>query len=315
MNKPVGTAAVVLILCSSFVLFWPTHSQAWQRAKRDSEQLSSTQQLHIERDEKSRVIKVYSGDNEAPILAQNAYDDTRPYIYPVMAPDGKGLLTEFRPWHHPHQMGIFWGFKYVNGRDYFMKWQGDYYRKVSAAVIQPHGQQVKWQTVYDMLDEKGNAILTETQNWSMIAPAGKYVLDLEWRGEAKANLSISQYYVGGLFIRMPWHAGIRAEAVNSAGLRNQATDAQRAKWVDVGIQVDGRNDPAHIAAFDSPNNKGFPVAWRVDSQFGFGPDRSWRGWSLHKGQSEVLRYRLLAYTGDFNPAEVRRAWTEFRGDK
>jgi hypothetical protein len=315
MNKLVETAAFVLVFCCSFLLYLPPHSQALNTATDQSEEHASKEWLHIEHDDQCRVIRVYRGDGNAPILVQNAYEDTRPYIYPLVAPDGKGLLTEFRPWHHPHQMGIFWGFKFINGRDYFMKWQGDYYRKVSAAVIQARGQQVKWKTVYSMLDEKGEVILTETQKWSMVSPAGKYVLDLDWEGDAKANLSISQYYVGGLFIRMPWHSGVRAEAINSVGQQNQSTDAQRAKWVDMGIQVDGRNDLAHIVAFDSPTNTGFPVMWRVDSQFGFGPDRSWRAWTLQKGQSEVLRYRLLSYTGDSNPAEVTRTWTDFANGK
>src|SRR5579871_1920657 len=123
--------------------------------------------LRIEHDEQNRIIRVYRDNEKVPILTESAYDDTRPYIHPIVAPDGKGLMTEFRPTHHPHQMGIFWGLKMVNGQDYFMKWQGDHYRKISAKVIEPEGQVVKWQTVYDMLDEKGATVLTETQNWSM----------------------------------------------------------------------------------------------------------------------------------------------------
>src|ERR1035441_4186335 len=65
--------------------------------------------LRIEKDEQTRVIRVYREDGKAPILTENAYDDTRPYIHPIATPDGRGVLTEFRPWHHPHQMGIFWG--------------------------------------------------------------------------------------------------------------------------------------------------------------------------------------------------------------
>ena len=128
--------------------------------------------LRIEQDGQTRVIKVYRDNGKAPILTENAYDDTRPYIHPLVAPDGKGLLTEFRPFHHPHQMGIFWGFKLVNGRDFFMRWQNDRYRKVSGNVTQQEGQQVKWQTVYDMLDETGATVMTETQNWSMEALDG-----------------------------------------------------------------------------------------------------------------------------------------------
>lgn len=267
--------------------------------------------LRIESDSQTRVIRVYRDDDKAPILTENAYDDTRPYIHPIVAPDGKGLLTEFRPWHHPHQMGIFWGFKWVNGRDYFMHWQNDYYRKVSATVIQQQGQQIKWQTVYDMLDQKGATVMTETQDWSMEARDGKYIMDLQWKGVAKTTIAVSQYYVGGLFVRMPWHQGDRAEAINSNGQRDKDAEAQRAKWVDLGIQVAGRNDLAHLVIFDSPANTGFPVSWRVDDQFGFGPDRSWHEWKMDKGQTEVLRYRIVAYTGRFNPTAIADAYNAF----
>jgi hypothetical protein len=34
---------------------------------------------------------------------------------------------------------------------------------VSATIIKAKGLVVKWETVYDLLDEKGNTVLTETQ--------------------------------------------------------------------------------------------------------------------------------------------------------
>jgi hypothetical protein len=274
--------------------------------------VSAKASLRIERDAQTRVIRVYRDDgSKAPILTENAYDDTRPYIHPIVAPDGKGLQTEFRPWHHPHQMGIFWGFKWVNGRDFFMHWQNDYYRKVSASVVQQQGQQVKWQTIYDMLDETGATVMTETQDWSMEAHDGKYILDLHWKGLAQAPIVVSRYYVGGLFVRMPWHEGDHAEAINSNGQRDKDAEGQRAQWVDLGIQVDGRNDLAHLVIFDSPNNGGSPVSWRVDDQFGFGPDRSWREWKMEKGQTEVLQYRVIAYTGQFNAKAITDAYRAF----
>ena len=273
--------------------------------------VSAKRSLHIEQDSQTRVIRVYRDTGKAPILTENAYDDTRPYIHPIVAPDGKGLLTEFRPWHHPHQMGIFWGFKLVNGRDFFMRWQNDHYRKISASVVQKEGQQVKWQTVYDMLDETGATVMTETQNWSMEALDGKYVLDLEWKGQAQTAITFGQYYVGGLFVRMPWRVGDHAEAINSNGQRDKDAEAQRAKWIDLGIQVEGRSDLAHIVIFDSPKNSGYPVSWRVDDQFGFGPDRSWQEWKIEKGQAEILQYRLIAYTGEFNPGAISESYKAY----
>jgi len=153
--------------------------------------------------------------------------------------------------------------------------------------------------------------MTETQDWSMQEPGGKYVLDLEWRSEARTEVTLGKSYVGGLFVRMPWHEGVRAEAVNAIGQRNHEAEAQRAIWTDMGIQIEGRDDLAHIVIFDHPDNHGSPAAWRVDSQFGFGPDLASTDLRIGKGKSEAARYRLIAYTGDLDNAEMTRAWKEF----
>lgn len=269
-------------------------------------------ELRIEEDGHAGTISVFRSDGKEPILTQHAKKDVRPYIHPIVAPDGKGILTEYRPKHHLHQTGLYWGFKLVNGRDYFMNWQGDYWRRVSANVIEGKGQEVKWQTVYDLLDEKGNTILTETQNWSMQEQNGRFLLDLEWKGEAKTNITFGKFYVGGLFLRMPWHKGIQGEVTNAGGKRNKEAEAQRAIWTDVGIQVEGRNDMAHIAIFDHPDNQAFPTPWRVDNELGVGPSIQILGdWKINKGETEAIRYRLVVYTGDLNPVGLTRRWTEF----
>lgn len=268
--------------------------------------------LVLEHDQEAGSLSVYRTEERALILSQHARDDTRPYLHPITAPDGNGVLTEYRPEHHPHQTGLYWGLKRVNERDYFMNWQGDYWRKISASVIEKEGQQVKWQTVYELLDENGEATLIETQSWSMQEHEGKYLLDLEWKGEAKTDIKLGEFYVGGLFLRMPWHEGIPGEVINANGQRNQDAEGQRAIWTDVGMQVQGRDDLAHIAIFDHPDNSAFPIAWRVDGELGVGPSRQILGdWKINKGESEVIRYRLLVYTGAFNPEEITRAWTEF----
>jgi hypothetical protein len=271
-------------------------------------------QLRAEADAASETIRIYRSGGKELILTQNAKPDTRPYLHPIVAPDGNGYITEYRPSHHPHQTGIYWGFKLLNGREFFMQWQGDHYRKVSSKVVKAEGEQVKWQTVYDLLGESGAPILTETQNWAIEETGGKYILDLEWRGEAKADLTFGKMYVGGLFVRIPWRPGDRAEAVNSAGQRNGDAEQQRANWTDVGIQIPGRSNLAHIAVFDSPGNAGFPTPWRVDSQFGFGPNTEGTEWKLPKGMDKIFRYRLIAYCGDLDVAAMTREWKQFVKD-
>jgi hypothetical protein len=272
----------------------------------------SAKMLSVKEDKVNGTISVFRSIGDEPVLTQVAKPDERPFIHPIIAPDGKGVLTEYRPAHHPHQTGLYWGLKLVNGRDYFMKWQGDYWKRISVDVISGKGSSVKWQTVYDLLDEKGNTTLTETADWSLKETQGKYLLDLQWKGEAATDITFGKFYVGGLFIRMPWYNGVAGEVVNAAGQRNLEAEGQRAIWTDVGVAVEGRNDWGHIAMFDHPDNKSFPNAWRVDNQLGVGPSRQILGeWKLKKGESETIRYRIVVYTGMISNMELSRLWKDF----
>lgn len=269
-------------------------------------------ELRIEHDEAAGTIAVFVEGSSEPIVTQHARAGDRPYIHPILAPDGNGVLTQYQPEHHLHQTGLYWGLKKVNGRDYFMRWREDYYRRVSAHVVRAQGSHVRWQTVYDLLGADGDPILAETQNWTMRHHEGMIVLDLEWTGEALADVMVEQFYVGGLFLRMPWHRGIVGDVVNAGGRRNSEAEGQRAIWTDVGMDIDGRSDQGHIAIFDHPDNEAFPVAWRVDGELGVGPSRQILGdWRLDEGERTTIRYRLLVYTGLRDPAKLTRSWTQY----
>ena len=175
--------------------------------------------LTIRQNEAAGTIEIFRKGETKPILTQVAKDDFRPYLHPIVAPDGKGLLTEYSPGHHLHQTGIYWGFTRVNGRDYFHHPGDNYWRKKSATVLVAAGEQVKWQTVYDLLDSTGTAVLTETLSWAMTVDNGKYLLDLEWNGEAQTDVTIGKYDYGGLFVRMPWKQGMKGEVINAARQR------------------------------------------------------------------------------------------------
>lgn len=266
--------------------------------------------------EEAETISILRENTSDTLLVQNAQEQIRPFIHPIVAPDGDGVLTEYRPGHHTHQTGLYWGLKRVNERDFFAECckpgTVGYYQKVSADVIRETGEEVKWQTVYDLLNEEGNTILTETHTWSMREEGDKYLIDLVWQGNAKRDVTIGEFFVGGLFLRMLWYEGINGEVVNASGQSNQEAEHQRSIWNDVGIQVNGRDDLAHIAMFDHPDNSGFPIPWRVDHQLGVGPSRQIMGdWSLDERQTEVIRYRVVVYTGELDPVNLTRLWTEF----
>ena len=280
-----------------------------------SEPVFEETELTLKEDKAGETIAVYRLNETTPILTQVAKANFRPYIHPLVAPDGKGLLTQYSPGHHKHQTGLYWGFTRVNGRDYFHHPEGDYWRQVSVRIITAKGKKVAWETVYDLLDEKGNTVLTETQNWTMREENGRYLLDLEWNGEAKTDVTIGKYDYGGLFVRMPWYEGIKGEVVNTARQRNEKAEGQAANWVDIGMQVEGRTDLAHIAIFDHPKNRNYPTIWRVDGQLGAGPARAKKGdWLIKKGDVEIIRHELVVYTGDLKDVEINKTFENFTGD-
>jgi len=136
--------------------------------------------LTLRQDDTANTISVFRQNVEEPILTQNARPDFRPFLHPIVAPDGKGVLTELSPAHHKHQTGLYWGLKQVNGRDYFHNAGAGFWRKVSSAPLVAEGESVKWSTVYHLLDADGTPVMAETQIWSMRDSGDRYTLDLEY---------------------------------------------------------------------------------------------------------------------------------------
>jgi putative membrane-bound dehydrogenase-like protein len=266
--------------------------------------------------ETAGTVSISREGHATAIVTATASPDARPYIHPIAAPDGKGVLTEDSPSHHKHQTGLYWGFTRVNGRDFFHNLGRDYWQRVSVSITQARGDEVGWQTVYHLLDASGAAMLTETTRWTLRETDGTFLLDLDWRGLAHTDVTIGKYDYGGLFLRMPWRQGLQAEVVNAARQRDTRAEGQRAMWIDVGVQVDGRTDLAHVAMFDHPDNIGYPQAWRVDGEFGVGAARSRAAdWAIKKGQTEVIRHRLLAYTGTLDDVKLTDLWSAYTGNR
>lgn len=276
---------------------------------------ASAANLTLRQDSAANTISVYRDNVAAPVLTQNARPDFRPYLHPIVSPDGKSVLTEFSPSHHKHQTGLYWGLTRVNGRDYFHNPDNSYWRRVSSEPIIPQGNEVRWSTVYHLLDDAGQPIMAETQVWTMRDSGDRYLLDLEWKAEGLVDVTVARYDYGGLFVRMPWRAGIEGGVVNSNRQRNERADGQRAVWADVGLKIEGRTDLAHIAVFDHPKNSVYPLPWRVDRQMGIGPSRAISGdWTIRKGQTETVRHQLVVYTGPLNDVALTEAWKTYTGE-
>ena len=272
--------------------------------------------LHLIQDDSQ--IAVVRTDDETTILSDQTPPGGRPFLHPLIAPDGGGVLTEHAPRHHVHQTGIYWGFTRLGGRDYFHNNGPNYWRRVSADIVKREARSpddfVQWRTIYDLLDETGAPLLQQTLVTTFRDREDHYLIDMEWEGDSPHDVTFDQYDYGGLFVRMPWRKGMPAQVVNSARHAGMRAEGQRAVWLDVGLQVGGRNDLAHVAIFDHPENHDYPVAWRVDQQYGVGPARSRFGpWQVSGGETVRMKHRIVVYTGKLNDVQLTQRWGDFSG--
>ena len=164
----------------------------------------------------AKLFTIVQGEDELEILqvgsdkavvTQNAQANHRPYLHPIVAPNSEAELTEYSPGHHKHQTGLYWGFTRVNGthtdkatlkkwfynkdkpadiqaqigRDFFHHPTDGYWQRVATNILIGEGAEVRWETVYNMLDKAGIPILKESQTWTFTENDGKHFLSLEWQ--------------------------------------------------------------------------------------------------------------------------------------
>ena len=287
-------------------------------ARQSPSTATSAPGLAARADERAGTISVFRAGRRTPILTEHAPTESRPYIHPIVAPDGTVVTGP---------EGLFWAFTNLNGRDYFHNPRGGYWRRVSIGVTQSAGDEVRWQTTYELLDASGTAMLAETARWSLREANHAYLLSLDWRGQARVDVTIggttdasgsptaSGDDSGGLFLSLPWRDGKRGDVVNAARQRNDRAAGQRAMWIDASVPSATRA-PAHITIFDYPDNSSYPQAWRIDQQSGIGAAR--RGptsWTIKKGETEIIRHQFVLYTGALDDVRMDAAWADYSGNR
>jgi hypothetical protein len=265
-------------------------------------------------------IALYREGLDNPILTQNAATDKRPYIHPILAPDGVGEVTENQPGHHLWQHGLYVGLNDVNGVGFWEEGLGSH--RDTDGSFHPHplatptvsGRAASWNVVTDWKAPDGSPMLTETQSWRFTANSATLLLDVDWTLAATIDLRFGKYAYGGLFLRMPWRRETGGDVLNSEGSNShQTAEAQRARWVALSMPVPGRETGlVGVAFFDHPSNPEHPNPWRVDGNLGITPSRCIAGeWRLPAGAHSVNRYRLYIYTGAIDSDAIEAEWRRF----
>jgi len=302
----------VILLCLFMALFSSSCAKVKQMDKRGTLMSNS---LRV--DFQSDKVQIFRQGQDQPILVQNAVKNERPYIHPILSPDGNGVLTEDRPPHHAWQHGLYIGLNKVSGIGFWeegLRGNPDDGSFAPAPISEPtlKGNVAHWGVETDYLHPDKSVMLHETQDWTFTDQGDTYALDLKWTLNAKVDLTFGKYPYGGLFIRMPFRKGSGGRALNSEGKKDQDCEAQRARWLAIAIAIDGRNTPAGVAMMDHPKNAEHPVPWRMDSQFGIAPSRCIAGeWKLAKGESVTFLHRVLVFPGDIDAKAIEKSYEQY----
>ena len=266
-------------------------------------------------------IEIYIDEATAPCIVQHTAPNRRPFIHPLLAPDGRTALTEDAPAHHPWQHGLYTGLNDVNGAGFWTEGLYEPHRAIDGTfhplplqVPQVNDDHVAWVVQCEWRSQAGETLLLEEQRWlAWITPPERTCsIELAWTLTAKVNLIFGRYDYGGLFLRMPFRKTRGGEAANSAGQHNEAAEAQRAGWCAVAMPMDDEGTWAGVALFDHPSNMQFPTPWRVDNELGIGPSPCIAGaWHLRAGESRRFRYGVLPFMGRADASLIERHFNAF----
>ncbi len=265
-------------------------------------------------------LALYRSGLTPALITQHAAPDHRPYIHPILAPDGVGQLTENEPGHHLWQHGLYTGLNDVNGVGFWT--EGLHNNKERDGTFHPQplapplvaGSRADWSVVTGWRSPDGQPMLTETQKWSLEDRGDTLALDLDWELRAATDLRFGQHSYGGLFLRMPWRAEAGAELLSSEGaVTTDDAEGKRARWIALAMPVPGRTaGAAGIAILDHPSNPAHPSPWRVDDNYGIAPSRCIAGeWHLFPGEATLNRYRIFVYVGGISQETIEAEWRQF----
>ena len=262
---------------------------------------------------------VTRADDGGVVLAQHAGAGARPYLHPIQAPGGSGVLTEDVPAHHPWQHGLYVGLNDVNGVGFWAEGldprraatDGTFDSQLEGDPVARDGL-ARWTVGTEYLDRDGSPVFGDRQEWTVRTDDERLDLDMVWTLEAGHEVTFGEYGYGGLFLRMPFRAESGGSAMTSEG---RSDDGVRARWAAVTMPLPDTGREVQAAMFDHPENPGSPVPWRIDNELGICPSPSIAGaWTLSAGIPVTFRYRLAVFAPPVTAGVVDDAWQRFAGE-
>ncbi|WP_248924380.1 PmoA family protein [Paenibacillus hamazuiensis] len=270
-------------------------------------------------DEKERQIDVLIGGTYFTSCVFDP-DLAKPYIGPVMGPYGDSFTRlDFETKEHPHHRSLWLAIGDVNGIDMWNEPKdkhgkqrlAGFAEKTSGPVFGRLKMSLDWCTYSEkpQLAEKRTVTFYNT-------PAGGRIIDLDFEfvfNRDRVEFGATKE-AGPLGIRVA--ESMKAEnggtITNSHGSIGEAECwGQRAVWCDYSGNVGGHT--LGIAAFDHPDNDGFPTYWHVrDYGLLAANNFYFAGGKLYKkGQSVRYKHRVYFHEGDAAAGKVAHKYQDY----
>ncbi len=287
----------------------------------------------------SKVIVEIDGQPFAEYVIRSG---TKPIVWPIIGPTGKPMtrqwpMAEKGPGErddHIHHRSLWFTHEKVNGHNF---WHEPRKKKGKKS-----GQKHSWIKHREFLKiESGNEALVATRN-DWLDPNGKKVLqdertlrfggdrDSRWidfditlqATEGPVALGDTKEGTMGVRVAAPLKPDAKkgGRLVNSEGQVNGKAWGKRASWVDYSGPLEGKT--IGVCVMNHPSSFRYPTHWHARTYglcaanpFGwraFERSQSVDGsYTIPKGRSITLRYRILLHKGDAESAKLGEAFKAY----
>ena len=256
------------------------------------------------------------------------------YIHPLLAPNGD-TLTRINPPDHHHHYGIWgpWTHTQIDGKRVDFWNLGEGQGTVLFKEFKESDSGLDFtafsatQEHIDLVAEKEPRVALnenlEVRLWDLGRP-DRYMFDYTttFNSPLEDGILFEEYrYGGGIGMRFTerWDKD-NCNVLTSEGKDRVSADGSSARWCMVsGVSADGK-DTEGILFMSHPENREHPEPMRVwpfdanegrgDMFFEFCPIRH-KEWKIEPHKDYQLKYRMVVFNGELNPAEAESYWQAF----
>lgn len=275
--------------------------------------------------EDSKLVTTYHVGPTADPRIPTVEVTRRPFLYPVIGPDGVPL-TEFGKPHdptgsHAHHYSLWVAHFKVNDHDFWSDRDG------SGRILHDRFDEMEDGPVFCRLVQRTHwqlgdqRLLNERRSLTVYRSSGHDRLidiDMEFTPAGAAPVTFGQTTFGFLAVRVAQSINVfdgGGEILTAAGQRNESgAHRTRAPWLDQSGPI-GQGKWNGIAVFDHPGNPHHPSGWHCRND-------GWAGaafnmtapYTLDPGQTLRLRYRIHLHRNDAARGHVAERYAQYAAD-